>query len=71
MNGEELVFLTQHYEIYEGNLVKAILKVSNITDEYLNMATIQQDIETLELLRDIRQEIVRGIVVPDSLYLRI
>jgi superfamily II RNA helicase len=71
MNGEELSVLCAEYGIYEGNMTKALLKVSNIADEYINMATILQDIETLEKLRDIRQDIVRGIVVPDSLYLRI
>jgi superfamily II RNA helicase len=71
MNGEELCKLCSEYGIYEGNMTKALLKVSNIADEYINMATISQDIETLEKMRDIRQEIIRGIVVPDSLYLRI
>lgn len=70
MHGEELCVLCFEYGIYEGNMTKALLKVSNIADEYINMATILQDIETLEKLRDIRQDIIRGIVVPDSLYLR-
>lgn len=71
MHGEELCVLCSEYGIYEGNMTKALLKVSNIADEYINMATIMHDIETLEKLRDIRQDIIRGIVVPDSLYLRI
>ncbi|NBR60525.1 DEAD/DEAH box helicase [bacterium] len=71
MHGEELPVLCSEYEIYEGNLTKALLKISNIADEYVNMATITRDFETLEKLRDIRQSIVRGIVVPDSLYLRV
>lgn len=71
MTGEELCVLCSQYGIYEGNVVKALLKVSNIADEYMNMANIRQDFETLETLRDIRQDILRGIVNPDSLYLRI
>lgn len=71
MNGEELCVLCSTYGIYEGNMTKALLKASNIADECIHMATIQHDLEMLEKLRDIRQDIIRGIVVPDSLYLRI
>ena len=55
------------YEIYEGNLVKAILKVSGILMELNALATYKQDLELLEVLRDFT--IVRDVVVPNSLYL--
>lgn len=71
MNGEDMSLICQDYEIYEGNFVRAMLKLSNLLDEWIGMATLMQDLEQLELLRDVRQQIVRGPVVPDSLYLRI
>jgi superfamily II RNA helicase len=55
------------YEIYEGNLVKAILKVEGVLNELRVLATYTQDLEMLETLRDFT--IVRGVVVPNSLYL--
>jgi len=62
----------QHVEVeYEGNFVRAMLKLANLADEWVALATLSSDIEQLELMRDIRQKIVRGVVVPDSLYLRI
>lgn len=54
-----------------GNFVRAILKLSNIVDEWVNMATILQDVDMIEKCKDVRNKIVRSFVVPDSLYLRI
>lgn len=68
---EEFAILCQEYALQEGNFVKALLKLANIAEELTNICILQQDIEMLEILKDVRQEIVRGIVVPDSLYLRI
>ena len=55
------------YELYEGNFVKAILKVQAVLEEWTTLATYKQDLEMLELLRDFT--IVRDVVVPASLYL--
>jgi superfamily II RNA helicase len=71
MNGEDITVLCQDYGVYEGNFTKAILKVANVAEEWMNVATLKQDLETLERLRDIRPKLVRGIVVPDSIYLRL
>jgi superfamily II RNA helicase len=71
IRGEEAGSICSDYQIYEGNFIRAMLKLANLADEWTTMATASSDIEQLELLRDIRQKIVRGIVVPDSLYLRI
>ena len=55
------------FELYEGNFVKAILKVQAILQEWTTLATYKQDLEMLELLRDFT--LVRDVVVPASLYL--
>lgn len=57
------------YEIYEGNFVKAVLKVEGVLNELRVLATYSQDLEMLEVLREFT--IVRGVVVPNSLYLTI
>ncbi len=71
MNGVEVSEICKKYEIYEGNFVRAMLKIANIVDEWVTLATATSDLETLDLLRNIRPQIVRGVVVPDSLYLRL
>ena len=71
MGGEEMGVLCAQYEIYEGNFMKAILKTANIVDEWVTLATITKNLEVLETLREIRVDLVRGLVIPDSLYLRL
>lgn len=61
--------LCRDYQIDEGTFVRNILKLSNLVDEWKNLATIMQDIDMLEKLVDIK--IIREVVIPDSLYLRI
>jgi superfamily II RNA helicase len=57
--------------IEPGNFVRAMLKLANLVDEWVNMATIEQDVEMIEKMKDVKSKIVRGFVIPDSLYLRI
>lgn len=59
------------FGIEPGNFVRAMLKLSNLIDEWVNIATIQQDVEMIEKMKDVKSKIVRGFVIPDSLYLRI
>jgi hypothetical protein len=51
--------------------VRAVLRVANIVEEWMAMATLTQDLETLEKLAGIRPELVRDIIQPDSLYLHL
>lgn len=69
INGNDHV--CEKYEVDYGNFVKAILKLSNIIDEWVNMATIVQDVEMIEKMKDIKSKLVRSFVVPNSLYLQI
>lgn len=69
MNGNDHV--CEQYGIESGNFIRAMLKLGNIVDEWINMATITQDVEMVEKMIGARNKIVRGMVVPDSLYLRL
>ena len=66
-----LATLCQEYEVYEGNLMRNILKVANMVEEWTNLATYCQDIEMLTLLDGLRDKLVREAVKPDSLYLKL
>jgi superfamily II RNA helicase len=69
MNGDD--FVCEHLGIEQGNFVRAMLKLSNIIDEWVNIATISQDVEMVEKMNNVKNLIVRSFVIPDSLYLRI
>ena len=63
--------LCEGYGLYEGNLTKTILKLSNLYEELTVLATLNSDVGLLERLKPMASLIVRDIAVPDSLYLRI
>ena len=69
INGDD--FVCEKLGIEQGNFVRAMLKLSNIVEEWTTLATLTQDVDMLEKMKDVKEKIVRGFVVPDSLYLRI
>jgi len=71
MAGEEAAVLCASYGLYEGNFIRSILKISNIVDEWISLATYTKTIELLTMLEGVRGILVRGIVKPESLYLRL
>ena len=64
-------FVCEKYGIEHGNFVRAMLKLANIVREWVNVSTINQDTEMVEKMNGMEQKLVRGFVMPDSLYLRI
>ena len=71
MNEGDLGELCQRYEIDVGTAVRAILKLANIAEEWTILATMCTDLPMLETMKGVKEVLVRGIVVPDSLYLRL
>lgn len=69
--GDNAALLCSENGLYEGNFMRAVLKVANMVEEWVNMATYQQDIEMLGQLEGLREKLVRGLAKPDSLYLRL
>jgi superfamily II RNA helicase len=63
--------LCVRYGMDAGTFMKAILKTANILEEWTVLATMCEDLAMLETLRGLKEQLVRGIVVPDSLYLRV
>ena len=63
--------LCQEYGVYEGNLMRSILKVANMVEEWTNLATYTQDIPMLQMLEGLREKLVRDLAKPDSLYLKL
>ena len=63
--------LCESYGIFEGNFVKAVLKVSNIIDELRSISTLSNNTRLLEKLEGARAKLVRSVIIPDSLYLHL
>ena len=69
--GKQPSAICQELGMYEGNLTKGLLKVSAVIEEWKSACTFRGCLEGLEALEGMDTEIVRGIVVPDSLYLHL
>lgn len=71
MDGTEAAILVSEYGVYEGNLMRTILKTGNLVEEWLAMATFCGDLEMLDHMKDVRAQLLRGLAQPESLYLRL
>jgi superfamily II RNA helicase len=71
MNGESVAQLCTDYGVYEGNMIRSVLKLQNILDEWRSMATFCEHIDTLDKFRDAHTLILRDAVIQDSLYLHL
>ena len=71
LGGGEAGVIAAKYSIYEGNLMRGFLKLANLLNEWIALATLRADIDMLERLRDVPARLQRDIAVPESLYLRL
>jgi superfamily II RNA helicase len=69
-NGDDASLLCVDYGIYEGTFYKMVMSISNMVEELTKIMTICEDLEGIKKLEDIQRILIRGIIVPDSLYLR-
>jgi superfamily II RNA helicase len=69
MDGEDPAVICSDYGLYEGNFIRSVLKVSNMVDEWISLATFTKTIELLKMLEGLRETLVRDIAKPESLYL--
>jgi hypothetical protein len=61
--------LCAEYGVFEGNFVRGLLKLANMLDEWLSLATFCEHADQMEKITALRPRLVRGVVLPDSLYL--
>jgi len=71
LEGEELPVLAADYEVFEGNLIRILLKMGNVLQEWQTLATMSNDIDELRILDGAERLLVVGSMTSDSLYLRI
>jgi superfamily II RNA helicase len=71
IDGENASIICQEHGLFEGNFIRSVMKMSNMLDEWLAMATYCQHTEQVNKIMAVRQKIVRDIVISDSLYLHL
>ena len=71
MEGAEAGVLTRDHALFDGNFMRGILKIYNLVEEWQSMATFCGDVAMLDRLREVPQTLLRGVVQPESLYLRL
>jgi len=69
MEGENASIICKDYDLFEGNFIRCVMKMANMLDEWLAMATYCQHTEQIEKIVEVRQNIIRDIILSDSLYL--
>lgn len=68
---EPAAHICRDFGLYEGNLIRGILKLSSLVDEFVSLATFKGDVGILAALDGVGSRLVRDVAVPDSLYLRL
>ena len=71
LEGESASQICADYGLFEGNFVRAVLRMANVVDEWTAVATFSEDVDLLEKLQGVRQILVRDFLIPDSLYLHL
>jgi superfamily II RNA helicase len=71
VNGENAAVICAKYGLFEGNFIRTIMKVTNILDEWLSLATYCQHTDQIDKIMSVRNRMIRDIVISDSLYLRL
>lgn len=69
--GDSIAQICQDGGLFEGNFVRIVLRIANMVDEWTAMATYCEDVEFLDSIRDVKTQLVRDAIVPDSLYLHL
>ena len=69
MNGDAVATICQNYGLYEGNLIRSVLKLQNMLDEWRSMAAFCEHTDIMDKFRDAHNLLIREAVIQDSLYL--
>jgi len=71
LHGSTSAEICADYGMYEGNLMRTVLRIANVADEWINIATFCEHTEMVSRMTAVKETLVREIAVVDSLYLRL
>ena len=63
--------LAMKYELFEGNVQKALMKLNALLEEFQALATMSGNVDMLDKLAEARPLVLRDLVLAESLYLRV
>ena len=63
--------LAAEFELFEGNVLKALLKLAGLVEEVQALASLTGAVEVLRRVEEARALVLRDVVIAESLYLRI
>lgn len=69
--GESAAIICTEYGLFEGNFIRAVMKMTNMLDECLALATYCQHTDQIDKIMNVRSKMIRDIVISDSLYLHL
>lgn len=71
LEGMPIRELCERVGMFEGNMTKLVLKAANLLEELVALATLSKNTDLLNKLHGISGKLIRDVVIPDSLYLRL
>ena len=71
LDGAPVATLATEFGLFEGNILRGLLKIANLLDEWSAVATLRTDLATLEALSAFQLLAGRDDIVVDSIYLRL
>ena len=71
LQGDAAPYVCLNFGMYEGNLSRTLLRMGNIADEWIALATYCEHTEMVQRMTAVKEKLLREIVISDSLYLRI
>jgi superfamily II RNA helicase len=71
VEGESAAVICTDYGLFEGNFIRAVMKMTNMLDEWLALATYCQHTDQIDKIMGVRNRMIRDIVISDSLYLHL
>lgn len=66
-----LSMVANKFGLFEGNFLKALMKLDGLLEECISIATLSSQIDILTKLEGAKQLILRDVILAESLYLRI
>ena len=68
---ETISSIAVRFGVFEGNVQKAILKLAGLVEEVQALATLAGAVDILRQLETSREILLRGLIMAESLYLRL
>ena len=70
VNNVNINIILKNYEIFEGNFIRNVIKLSNIMEDIIKISLLLEKIDIVEKLSNVNELLIKSIVSIESLYLK-